>query len=494
MTLHAAAALLREQNVAAEICGADPEHRHLRFSGVSTDSRSIEHGDLFVALVGDKFDGHGFLDQARSKGAAAALVSREAAAGGDASDSDTLPQLPQLLVPDTRRALGALACGWRQGFDIPVVAVTGSNGKTTTKEMIASILARAYGEENRLATVGNLNNDIGLPLTLLRLRTHHRAAVVELGMNHPGETEALADMARPTVALVNNAQREHLEFMQSVEMVAEEHALAIHALPADGVAVFPADDPHAPLWRKAARLGGHARGIVDFALVASSAGHERQPGDPLVIAQAHLEADGAVVHLDTPLDTTTVKLHVSGLHNVRNAAAATAAAVAIGVPLDAIHNGLEDFVPVKGRMQHRAAAGGVHLIDDSYNANPDSVRAAIDVLAGCAAPALLILGDMGEVGEGGPQFHAEIGAYARDRGLAGFFATGPLMREAVAAFGPGARHFDRIEDLIAAAREAAERLDHRSVLVKGSRFMRMERVVDALGEAHPAGSSTAGQH
>jgi len=394
---------------------------------------------------------------------------------------------------------------------MPLVVVVGSNGKTTTKEMIAAIFSAAFGEADHCATRGNLNNDIGVPLTLLGLRTHHRAAVIELGMNHPGETARLAEIAQPSIALVVNAQREHQEFMRSVEAVADEHALAIAALSADGVAVFPADDAHADVWRRAAG----ARRVVDFVCVTD---RELTAGVASVVARAHLETHETVVHFDTPLGTVTARLAAAGLHNARNAAAAVAACIAAGavadIPLDAIRRGIEAFRPMRGRSQRFASPGGTIVIDDSYNANPDSMRAAIDLLATHAAPRLLILGDMGEVGGEGPRFHSEVGAYACQRGIESLYATGSASRETVAAFGDRGMHFDDAEALIEAARAwlLAREEDGRraaassaascsviaSVLVKGSRFMRMERVVAALRgvdlDAVPTAGSKAGAH
>ena len=446
----------------------------LRVTGVSTDSRAIAQDDLFVALVGEHFDGHDYLADVAARGAAAALVSR-------VHDSCALPCV---RVRDTRRALGDLALGWRWRFDLPVIAVTGSNGKTTTKEMIAAILAEEFGETDRLATRGNLNNDIGVPQTLLRLRTHHRAAVVELGMNHPGETARLAEIAAPTVALIVNAQREHQEFMESVAAVAAEHRLAIAALAGNGIAVFPADDAHAASWREAAG----ARRVVDFAALTD---HDADAMGATVVARVHLDAESSIIPLDTPLGATTVRLAVAGLHNARNAAAAAAAAVAADVSIAAIHRGLEAFVPVAGRSQRFETPRGARVIDDSYNANPDSVRAAIDVLAAQPSPRVLILGDMGEVGVAGARFHAEVGDYAREQRIDALFATGAASRETVAAFGVEARHFDDVEALAAAARALFDDAALPTFLVKGSRFMRMERVVAALCETagETAGSS-----
>ncbi|MDN7718893.1 UDP-N-acetylmuramoyl-tripeptide--D-alanyl-D-alanine ligase [Burkholderia gladioli] len=466
--------MLTLQQAAALIPGAIVTgDGNVSFSRVSTDSRSVGEGDLFVALKGERFDAHDFLADVAARGANAALVSRE---GAPAS-------LPQLQVADTRLGLGALARGWRQRFAIPLVAVTGSNGKTTVKEMIASIFAAAVGIDARLSTAGNFNNDIGLPLTLLRLSAAHRLAVIELGMNHPGETQTLAKIAAPTVALVNNAQREHQEFMATVEAVALEHASVIHALAPDGVAVFPADDKYAGIWRVAAT--GNA--ILDFAL---------NDADRSTAAAVTGTMSGGVLAIETPAGRAEVRLQALGAHNARNALAATAAALASGVALEAIRTGLEAFEPVKGRLQvKRAAVGslaGAMLIDDTYNANPDSMRAAIDVLAQQASPRVLVIGEMGEVGDEGPAFHREIGAYARERGIDALYATGDATRDACAAYGDTARHFDDVGALLAAL-DAAGFGAAATVLVKGSRYTRMERVVDALTN-QPATGVTPGAH
>lgn len=431
------------------------------FTRVHTDSRTVEPGDLFVALRGERFDAHDFLADVVARGAAAVLVSRE-----------TGLDVPAIVVPDTRIGLGELGAGWRRQFTLPTVAVTGSNGKTTVKEMIAAIFAAAVGEPDRLATGGNLNNDIGLPLTVLRLRAHHKLAVLELGMNHPGETVYLAGIAQPTVAVITNAQREHQEFMVSVEAVAHEHASALAALPADGVAVFPVDaesgGAHAPIWRQAAA----GRRVLAFGTDASAD----------VRATVSLDDGVQVLHVTAPGQTFDLRLQLLGAHNVRNALAATACALAAGVDVPAIQAGIAGFTAVKGRLQVKHTAGGTVLIDDTYNANPDSMRAAIDVLAGFAAPRLLVLGDMGEVGNQGPAFHTEIGDYARTRGIEALWATGELAPHAVKAYGPAGRHFDKAEDLALALGEDKEGTvaGASAVLVKGSRFMRMERMVDAL--------------
>ncbi|MFM0440699.1 UDP-N-acetylmuramoyl-tripeptide--D-alanyl-D-alanine ligase [Paraburkholderia strydomiana] len=445
------------------------------FERVSTDSRSAGPGDLFVAIKGERFDAHDFLADVAARNVTAALVSRT-------------PQdwsVPALRVKDTRVGLGALARGWRRKFGMPLVAVTGSNGKTTVKEMIASIFAAAVGADARLATAGNFNNDIGLPLTLFRLNAAHRLAVVELGMNHPGETSLLAKIAEPTVAVVNNAQREHQEFMATVEAVALEHASVIHALNPDGVAVFPADDAFASIWRVAAT----GNRIVDFALNSDERTTE---------ATVTGRFDGKLLSVDTPQGHVEITLQVLGNHNAHNALAATSAALAAGVSLDAIKRGLESFGAVKGRLQVKHAAlgtlAGATVIDDTYNANPDSMRAAIDVLASHASPRVLVMGDMGEVGDNGPEFHREIGAYAKERGIDALYAMGDASRDACTAYGAGAHHVADVGTLVAQLQQAGFGAAA-TLLVKGSRFMQMERVVDAVTSPQPnAAGSTPAAH
>jgi len=433
--------------------GGDPV-----FTGVSTDTRTLRVGDLFVALRGERFDGHGFLEQAKAAGAVAAMV--------DTRHQGTFP-LPVAVVDDTRLGLGRLAAGWRGRFAPVLIAVTGSNGKTTVKEMLAAILRAHAGAEAVLATSGNLNNDIGLPLTLLQLREQHRCCAIELGMNHKGEIAYLARLARPNVALVNNAQREHLEFMNSVEEVAAENASVYGALTADGVAVVNADDPQAGVFRKAAG----ARRVVDFGLQqgAVSGGYTLKDLSSELIVR-------------TPGGEAPATLAIQGLHNVRNALAAAACAYAVGVKEKIIGEGLSAFRPYTGRLQVKQAKSGATVIDDTYNANPDSVRAAIDVLASCTPPTALVLGDMGEVGTKGDEFHREVGSYASAKKIDRLYALGEATRHTVQAFGSGARHFDSVDELVSA-------VEGRSILVKGSRFMRMERVIAAL-----TGNATVGGH
>ena len=423
------------------------------FTGISTDSRSLREGDLFVALRGDRFDGHEFLKAAATARAAATMV--------DSRYHGEYP-VPALVVEDTKRSLGDLARYWRARFQPALVAICGSNGKTTVKEMLAAIL-RAHagpGEETHavLATRGNLNNDIGLPLTLLGLRHAHRWCAIELGMNHKGEIAYLAGIARPTVALVNNAQREHLEFMRSVEEVAAENASVYEALPAEGVAVINADDAHAPHFRS--RAGKHR--TVEFGLEQGT-----------VTGRYKLERLTSELRLRTPAGEADATLTIPGIHNVRNALAAAACAHAVGIKTSTIAEGLTAFRPYTGRLQVKRAASGATVIDDSYNANPDSVRAAIDVLASSPAPTALVLGDMGEVGERGVEFHREVGEYARAKGVTQLLAMGEATRDTVSAFGQGARHFAAVDELV-------REIQAKTILVKGSRFMKMERVVAAL--------------
>jgi UDP-N-acetylmuramoyl-tripeptide--D-alanyl-D-alanine ligase len=422
--------------------------------GVSTDTRAIGANQLFIALRGERFDAHDFLDQAVTSGASALMV----------ADESKLPAgVSAVVVDDTRLALGRLAAAWRASFDLPVIAVTGSNGKTTTKEMIAAILKAAFGDAV-LATRGNLNNDIGLPLTLLGLNAGHRAAVIEMGMNHPGEIAYLAPIGAPTVALVTNAQRAHLEGMGDLDEVAREKGSIYGGLKPNGIAVVNADDAYADTWRDMA--APHA--VCTFAI--------DRPADVHATVRQHgLET---AMELNTPEGMATVRLAIPGRHNARNAVAAAAACLAAGVPLAAVVAGLQDFAGVKGRLQRRAGKNGAELLDDTYNANPDSVRAGIDVLAATIGRKLLVLGDMGEIGEASGQYHDEIGGYAKSQGIDRLFALGDAAQQAVRNFGEGARHYCHIDKLIAAVEK--ELGPDTTVLIKGSRFMKMERVADAL--------------
>ncbi len=443
MTLSQAAIAVR-----GKVLGAD-----VSFDAVSTDSRNIRAGDLFIALRGERFDGHEFVADCHQRGAVAAVVSVPVEGAG-----------PQLLVEDTRIALGKLAADWRARFAIPLAAVTGSNGKTTVKEMLAAILRAAAGSESAvLATEGNLNNDIGLPMTLLKLREGHRYAVAEMGMNHAGEIAYLTRIGRPSVALINNALAAHLEGLGSVEGVARAKGEIFEGLADDGVAIINADDPHAPLWRSLAK----GRRIQTFGL--------DQTAD--VSASYQLHADSSDIRITTPMGPVQVRLPAAGLHNVRNALAATAAALAMGVSLEAVATGLQGFGGAKGRLQRKPGLSGCTVIDDTYNANPASMRAAIDVLAACPGHRVLVIGDMGELGANAREMHEEIGRYAAEARLDGVMTLGEMSP----AY--GGMHFDRPESLVA---ELKKQLDtNTTVLVKGSRFMRMERVVALITDNLP---------
>jgi len=390
----------------------------LGFKRVHSDSRSIESGDMFVALSGPRFDANQFFAQARQRGAVAVLCQDDAS--GSAAASLRALGLSAVLVPDAKKALGQLAQHWRARFNLPVIAVTGSNGKTTVTQMIAAILAAAYGDAF-LATKGNFNNDIGVPLTLLRLRAAHQMAVLELGMNHPGEIAALAALAQPTVALVNNAQREHLEFMSTVQAVAQENGSVIDALPSHGVAVFPADDDFSALWKAKAGARAVWRFCATDALFA-------QPVE-VHASQAQWRDAAWQVQAQTPVGEISYRLAVAGRHNLKNSLAALSATCAAGVPLEAIAHGLSAFTAVAGRSRTQQLEFCGHaftLVDDSYNANPDSVHAAIELLASLPQPRLLVLGDMGEVGDQGAQFHAEAGTLAQRLGVDRLLTLGEL--------------------------------------------------------------------
>jgi len=435
----------------AVVLGARLRGGDAPFEAVSSDSRTLARGALFVALRGERFDGHRFLDAARAAGAVGAIV--------DADYTGSEP-LPVLVVGDTRQALRDLARHWRARFSPVLIAIAGSNGKTTTKEMLAAILHAHAGEAAVLATAGNLNTDIGVSLTLLGLRARHRVCAIELGTNHRGEIALLAGIAQPTIAVVTNALRDHLEFLGSVEEMAEENADVLRVLPADGIAVVNADDAQAMRFRRASG----ARRIVDFGLESAA----------LVGATVTLGALSSEVRIRTPAGEAAARLSIPGLHSVRNALAAAACAFAAGVAPAAIAAGLAAFRPATRRLQVKPLPGGTTLLDDSYNANPDSVRAAIDVLAGCPGPTVLVLGDMGELGPQGATFHREVGAYARARGIARLVALGEATRASVDAFGEGALHVDDVAAAADAARSGA------TILVKGSLFMGMNRVVAAL--------------
>ena len=437
---------LAEAAVLLQARYAGPDDRW--FTGVSTDTRTLAAENLFFALTGPRFDGHDHLAEAQARGAAGAAVSRAVDCA-----------LPLLQVEDTRRALGDLARQWRDRFAIPVVGITGSNGKTTVKEMLAAILA---GQGPVLATQGNLNNDIGVPLTLARLGSEHRSAVIEMGANHAGEIAYLAQLARPTVAVVTNAGPAHLEGFGSLEGVARAKGELFAGLDASAVAVINADDRFAPLWRELAQ----DRAVLSFGLDA--------PAD--VTARYAPSSAGTQLQLETPQGAIALCLPLPGRHNARNALGAAAAALAAGADLAQIRTGLEGLTGVAGRLQRKRRADGGLVIDDTYNANPASLQAAIDVLRELPGERWLVFGDMAELGGDAASLHAEVGAYARAAGIERLFSLGGLARQAARSFGGTA--FDDLDALLSALR--GELRADVSILVKGSRSMGMERVVQAL--------------
>jgi UDP-N-acetylmuramoyl-tripeptide--D-alanyl-D-alanine ligase len=453
------------QAVLVNAAAANSQVQNTLIKAVRTDSRSVVAGDLFIALKGEKFDGTAFLAQAQAQGAVAVLFEASHPDQGEHLLHLNNVTVPAICVPNARVALGSLAEQWRRQYTPALIGVTGSNGKTTVTQMIASVL-RADTSAPSLSTQGNFNNDIGVPLTLFNLRPEHQRAVVELGMNHPGEIEVLAQFAQPTIGLVNNAQREHQEFMSTVEAVAIENGEVIRALPPKGVAVFPAQDAYTQLWQKLA----DARPVLTFGFTQ---------GD----VQAHdiVWRNGAwSFQLWTQQTSLPCRLNIAGRHNILNALAATACALAAGMSLSVIVEGLESFEPVKGRSKScewQLDGHAFTLVDDTYNANPDSVRAAIEVLAELPAPRLLVLGDMGEVGLQGAEFHQEVGAYAKACDIQSLFTLGDLCQHSSQAF-EGAVHFSDMDSL--QARVLSDISTYNSVLVKGSRFMKMERVVEAL--------------
>ncbi len=434
---------------------------------VSTDSRSIRPGDLFIALRGEKFDGGNYAAQALKQGAVGVVL-----------DPTQAPDIATAIrVDDTRLALGKLAAAWRSRFSLPVVAITGSNGKTTVKEMLAAVLRKEAGSESAvLNTEGNLNNDIGLPLMLLRLRETHRFAVLEMGMNHVGEIDYLTQLARPNVAVINNAMTAHIGFLGSVENIARAKGEIFNGLSETGIAVFNADDAHAWMWRKA----NAQRNVLDFGLASTAT------------VRGHYQSAGFGAALTLTLSNTTleIELQVPGAHNVMNALAAATAAFALNVSHRSIVAGLSGFTGIKGRLQKQPALHGSTFIDDTYNANPDSVKAALAVLAQQPGKKILVLGDMGELGTDAAAMHAQIGLAARAAGVNRLLALGKLTQETVGAFGACAMHFERIQELLAELEN--ELTPDTTVLVKGSRFMQMERVVQSFMDA-PIGQATGVQ-
>ena len=431
--------------------GGTQQGDNVLVTGVSTDSRSIVRGEMFIALRGEHYDAHDFIEHAARRGAVCALVERACPSS-----------VPLVVVDDTRAALARLAAWWRQRLGTRLVAITGSNGKTTVKEMTAAILTQS-GEV--LATRGNLNNEIGVPLTLLRLQTQHRFGVIEMGANHPREIAFLANLARPNVGVVTNAGPAHLEGFGDLDGVAAAKGELFQALGRGDVAVINIDDVYAGVWRE---MAGDADvlgfGLDDHADITAT-------WEPV--------EGGSRVHMRTPLGAIDCTLAIPGEHNVRNALAATAAAVAMGARAEHIRTGLDGFSGVEGRLQIVSGLPGMRIIDDSYNANPASLQAALDVLSSMPGERWLALGDMGELGPDSQAIHERAAQMARCAGVARLYCLGPQTRHTAQSFGGQARHFDNAEAL---ARQLAQDWKGEGViLVKGSRAMRMERVVALLG-------------
>ena len=458
--------ITRDLATLAHVSGGSLHGANVPFGRVMIDSRAIEAGALFVALPGERFDGHDFVADVAGRKAAAALVNRPLDVA-----------LPQVVAPDTLAALSAYAHEWRRGYPGVVIGVTGSNGKTTVKEMTGAILSQLGP---CLVTQGNLNNHIGVPLTLCRIEPSHRHAVIEMGANHLREIEHLARLAAPDVGLVINAGPAHLEGFGGLEGVARGKGEMFAALGPSGTAVINADDPFAGFWRGLARTAGR---IVTFGL--------REPADVGARdIESRLTDRGFVTtfELTTATGQRRIELALAGEHNVSNALAAAATAMAAGASLDAVERGLSTMRAVSGRLEVKQALHGARLIDDAYNANPGSLRVGLRALAQVPGERWLVLGEMAELGEAGPQLHAELGTFARECGVTRLLAVGAGSRPAVATFGAGASWHPNTDDLIATL--LPELHAGLTIYVKGSRVNRLERVTAALAP----GATQAGEH
>lgn len=444
LTLSQAAAVLHTQFAGQE----------QTFHGISTDTRQLSPGMLYVALRGQHFDGHHFLAQAQQQGAIAAIVEQPV----------TIPNFPTLLVKNTRDALGALAKFWRQQFNIPVIAITGSNGKTTTKEMVNAIFSQ---QGNGLATQGNLNNEIGVPLTLFRLGAEHHYAVIEMGANHAGEISYLTQLAHPKVAVITQCAPSHLEGFKTLDGVAHAKGEIFSGLSEQGVAVINADDSYQNLWRELA----HPHQILSFGLTADA---------QVTAKNIQLTATGSEFTLSSAKGEILIQLPVLGQHNIMNALAASAVALACELPLTVIRDGLKTIQSVKGRLQPKTAQNNNLLLDDTYNANPTSLKAALEVLMQYPAPRWLVLGDMNELGQDSAQLHRDSGELARSLGVERLWTTGTMGQHAAASFGTQAQHFPAQAELITALQHEFAQQRDVTVLIKGSRGMKMEHVVQAL--------------
>lgn len=439
----------------ARVLDAEMHGKDVMIYGVSKDTRDIREGDLYIALIGERFDGHEFIAGASQAGAAGALVSQMQAL-----------DMPQVTVGDTREALGRLAAYWRSQFSGKLIGITGSNGKTSVKEMCSKILGDYVGAEAVLATRGNLNNDIGMPMMLLELRERHRYAVIEMGANHVGEIGYLTSIARPDVALVNNVGPAHLEGFGSLDNTAKAKGEIYDGLGESGTAVINDDDVYSAQWKDYCRNHTAAARIVTFSM-----------RNPAADVFAKLVADG-VYRIITENDSADLALRVPGEHNVMNALAAISATLNVGVPLDDIISSLRSFENIGGRLTVHEAESGCRIIDDSYNANPLSVSAAIKVLASFEQPKVLVLGDMAELGDDAESLHAEVGVVAKQSGIDRLYATGTLSCATVDAFGNNGFHFDGKSELIDELQNALT--GDEVVLVKGSRSAAMEEVVERI--------------
>ncbi|VAX11571.1 UDP-N-acetylmuramoyl-tripeptide--D-alanyl-D-alanine ligase [hydrothermal vent metagenome] len=446
MSLSAVADALGAAGLKVNILGDD-----VQLDGVSTDTRCIQTGELFLALSGPNFDGNAFAEAAMQAGAAACMLEKDMGVS------------PTLIVDDAHQALGLLAQHWRRQFKLPLIAVTGSNGKTTVKEMLASIFAQ---KGKLLATRGNLNNDIGMPLTLLRLNQSHDFAVIEMGANHAGEIKYLTELASPDVALITNAAPAHLAGFGSLDGVAQAKAEIYSGLSNKGCAVFNADDPYASLWRQKIEAENKELRCLDFGIENKAA------------VQASWPSVDGQVQIDTPAGSFELRLPLLGQHNLMNALAATAAAIGAGIDIDSIRSGLEIMQAVPGRLQLKKGIADSRILDDTYNANPASIKAALDVLENFSGRHFLALGDMGELGENETALHAQVGEQALVSGVQRLYTLGTLSHAANEAFADKAQAFSSHSSMIDCLRE--DLADDVTLLVKGSRRMQMEKIVHAL--------------
>jgi len=433
------------------------------FSGVSIDTRTLEQGELFFAIAGPNFDGHEYVEEAKNRGAIAVVVERKVET-----------TLPQIVVKSSHDALGVLAALWRLSLKPPVIAITGSNGKTSVKEMLFSIMSE---QGNTFATKGNLNNDLGVPLSLLSIDASHAAIIIEMGANHPKEIEYLARLARPNISLVNNAAAAHLEGFGDLDGVANAKGEIYQGLCLGGYGIVNNDDHYADMWKG---LLSHFD-VVTFAI----------ENEADVRGSWNVVADGVHIEFKTKAGDFSCDLHLSGKHNVMNALAATSVAIAANVPVDLIKQGLEKVRSVPGRLEMKIGCHGSKIIDDTYNANPTSTHAALAVLENYSGKKCFVLGDMGELGDDAQTLHAEIGEKAKSLGIDYFYGIGELSKSAVKAFGDGAKHFDAYHELVGQIKSQMN--NKLTVLVKGSRSMQMNKVVSACMASNESVSDAGGE-